>query len=99
SAVVPSARPPAATPTREERLRSRFKMGLITEINPPDLETRLAILHKKAESEPVTPPPDVLEFLATHIPNNNRELGGALIRGCAYASLTKEELSIELAER
>jgi chromosomal replication initiator protein len=97
--VLSSDRPPDAIPTLEDRLRSRFKMGLITEINPPDLETRLAILHKKAESEPVTPPPDVLEFIATHITNNIRELEGALIRVCAYASLTKEELSIELAER
>ncbi len=97
--VLSSDRPPDAIPTLEDRLRSRFKMGLITEINPPDLETRLAILHKKAESEPVSPPPDVLEFIATHITNNIRELEGALIRVCAYASLTKEELSVELAER
>jgi chromosomal replication initiator protein len=97
--VLSSDRPPDAIPTLEDRLRSRFKMGLITEINPPDLETRLAILHKKAETEPVSPPPDVLEFIATHITNNIRELEGALIRVCAYASLTKEELSVELAER
>jgi chromosomal replication initiator protein len=97
--VLSSDRPPDAIPTLEDRLRSRFKMGLITEINPPDLETRLAILHKKAESEPISPPPDVLEFIATHITNNIRELEGALIRVCAYASLTKEELSVELAER
>ncbi len=97
--VLSSDRPPDAIPTLEDRLRSRFKMGLITEINPPDLETRLAILHKKAETEPITPPPDVLEFIATHITNNIRELEGALIRVCAYASLTKEELSVELAER
>ncbi|MGZ4730086.1 MAG: helix-turn-helix domain-containing protein, partial [Acidimicrobiales bacterium] len=85
--------------TLEDRLRSRFKMGLITEINPPDLETRLAILHKKADGESVTPAPDVLEFIASHITNNIRELEGALIRVCAYASLTNEELSVELAER
>jgi chromosomal replication initiator protein len=97
--VLSSDRPPDAIPTLEDRLRSRFKMGLITEINPPDLETRLAILHKKAETEPISPPPDVLEFIATHITNNIRELEGALIRVCAYASLTKEELSVELAER
>jgi len=97
--VLSSDRPPDAIPTLEDRLRSRFKMGLITEINPPDLETRLAILHKKAETEPIVPPPDVLEFIATHITNNIRELEGALIRVCAYASLTKEELSVELAER
>jgi len=97
--VLSSDRPPDAIPTLEDRLRSRFKMGLITEINPPDLETRLAILHKKAETEPIQPPADVLEFIATHITNNIRELEGALIRVCAYASLTKEVLSVDLAER
>jgi chromosomal replication initiator protein len=97
--VLSSDRPPDAIPTLEDRLRSRFKMGLITEINPPELETRLAILHKKAETETVMPPPDVFEFIATHITNNIRELEGALIRVCAYASLTKEELSVDLAER
>jgi chromosomal replication initiator protein len=97
--VLSSDRPPDAIPTLEDRLRSRFKMGLITEINPPDLETRLAILYKKAETETVVPPPDVLEFIATHITNNIRELEGALIRVCAYASLTNEEMSVDLAER
>jgi chromosomal replication initiator protein len=97
--VLSSDRPPDAIPTLEDRLRSRFKMGLITEINPPDLETRLAILHKKAETETIVPPPDVLEFIATHITNNIRELEGALIRVCAYASLTKQEMSVDLAER
>ena len=97
--VLSSDRPPDAIPTLEDRLRSRFKMGLITEINPPDLETRLAILHKKAETETMVPPPDVLEFIATHITNNIRELEGALIRVCAYASLTKQEMSVDLAER
>jgi chromosomal replication initiator protein len=96
--VLSSDRPPDAIPTLEDRLRSRFKMGLITEINPPDLETRLAILHKKAENEAVMPPPDALTFIATHITNNIRELEGALIRVCAYASLTHEEMSVELAE-
>jgi chromosomal replication initiator protein len=74
-------------------------MGLITEINPPELETRLAILRKKSEREPTAPPPDVLEFIATHITNNIRELEGALIRVCAYASLTGERLSVEMSER
>ena len=81
-----------------DRLRSRFNMGLTTEINPPELETRLAILRKKAETEPDPPPPEVLEFIAAHITNNIRELEGALIRVCAYASLTSEELTVELAE-
>jgi chromosomal replication initiator protein len=96
--VLSSDRPPDAIATLEERLRSRFKAGLITEINPPELETRLAILRRKAESEPVAPPPDVLVFIATHISNNIRELEGALIRVCAYASLTSETMSVELAE-
>jgi len=73
-------------------------MGLTTEINPPELETRLAILRKKAEREPVAPPPDVLEFIATHITNNIRELEGALIRVCAYGSLTRQNLSVPLVQ-
>lgn len=97
--VLSSDRPPDAIATLEDRLRSRFKMGLITEINPPDLETRLAILRKKSETEHPTPPPDVLEFIAANITSNIRELEGALTRVCAYASLTKEPLAAELAER
>ncbi len=97
--VLSSDRPPDAISTLEDRLRSRFKMGLTTEINPPELETRLAILRKKSEREPIAPSPEVLEFIATHITNNIRELEGALIRVCAYASLTGEPLSIDLAER
>lgn len=97
--VMSSDRPPDAIATLEDRLRSRFKMGLITEINPPDLETRMAILRKKAETEHPAPPPEVLEFIATHVTNNIRELEGSLIRVSAYASLTKEPLSTELAER
>ncbi len=96
--VLSSDRPPDAIATLEDRLRSRFKMGLTTEINPPELETRLAILRKKAETEPDPPPPEVLEFIASHITNNIRELEGALIRVCAYASLTSEELTVALAE-
>jgi len=97
--VLSSDRPPDAIATLEDRLRSRFKMGLITEVNPPDLETRLAILRKKAETENPPPPHEVLEFIATHITNNIRELEGALIRVCAYASLTKEPLTVEMADR
>ena len=96
--VLSSDRPPDAISTLEDRLRSRFKMGLTTEINPPELETRLAILRKKAERELKPPSPDVLEFIATHITNNIRELEGALIRVCAYASLTGEPLSVDLAQ-
>jgi chromosomal replication initiator protein len=97
--VLSSDRPPDAISTLEDRLRSRFRMGLITEINPPDLETRLAILRKKAEGEPAPVPADVLEFIAMGVTNNIRELEGALIRVSAYASLTGETLSLDLAER
>jgi chromosomal replication initiator protein len=97
--VLSSDRPPDAISTLEDRLRGRFRMGLITEINPPDLETRLAILRKKAEGEPTAMPDDVLEFIASGITNNIRELEGALIRVSAYASLTGETLSRDMAER
>ncbi len=96
--VLSSDRPPDAISTLEDRLRSRFKMGLTTEINPPELETRLAILRKKAEGEPITPSPEVLEFIASNITSNIRELEGALIRVCAYASLTNQVLDVALAE-
>jgi chromosomal replication initiator protein len=96
--VLSSDRPPDAISTLEDRLRSRFKMGLTTEINPPELETRLAILRKKAEGEPIPPSPEVLEFIASNITNNIRELEGALIRVCAYASLTNQTLDVALAE-
>jgi len=97
--VLSSDRPPDAISTLEDRLRSRFKMGLITDIQPPDLETRLAILRKKAEQASGPISPDVLEFIASNITNNIRELEGALIRVAAYASLNREPLSAELAER
>jgi chromosomal replication initiator protein len=95
--VLSSDRPPRAIATLEDRLRSRFEWGLITDIQPPDLETRLAILRKKAEREPTHVPDDVLEFIATHITNNIRELEGALIRVSAFASLNRAPLSAELA--
>lgn len=97
--VLSSDRPPDAISTLEDRLRSRFKMGLITDIQPPDLETRLAILRKKAEQASGSIGPDVLEFIASNITNNIRELEGALIRVAAYASLNREPLSAALAER
>ena len=98
--VLSSDRPPDALATLDDRLRSRFKWGLTTEINPPDIETRLAILRKKSESDrqPV-PPPEVLEFIASNITSNIRELEGALIRVTAYASLTKEPLTVDLAAK
>ncbi|MBW8825049.1 MAG: chromosomal replication initiator protein DnaA [Acidobacteria bacterium] len=95
--VLSSDRPPRAIATLEDRLRSRFEWGLITDIQPPDLETRLAIVRKKAEREPIPPPAEVLEFIATHITNNIRELEGALIRVSAFASLNRAPMTAELA--
>jgi chromosomal replication initiator protein len=97
--VLSSDRPPDAISTLENRLRSRFKMGLITDIQPPDLETRLAILRKKAEDEPVPVPDDILEFIATNITDNIRELEGALNRVSALANLVKEPLTLPEAEK
>ncbi len=97
--VLTSDRPPKSIETLEDRLRSRFLSGLITEVDPPDLETRLAILRKKAEADHDDIPDDVLEFIATHVKNNIRELEGALIRVTAFASLSREPISLELAER
>jgi chromosomal replication initiator protein len=96
--VLTSDRPPRAIATLETRLRSRFLSGLITDIQPPELETRIAILRKKAEREPLPIPDDVLEFIATHVTDNIRELEGALIRVVAYASLNAEALTKFLAE-
>jgi chromosomal replication initiator protein len=95
--VISSDRPPRAIATLEDRLRSRFEWGLITDIQPPELETRLAILRKKAEREPTHIPDDVLEFIASHITNNIRELEGALTRVSAFASLDRTPVSVELA--
>ncbi|MDP8954768.1 MAG: chromosomal replication initiator protein DnaA, partial [Actinomycetota bacterium] len=95
--VISSDRPPRAIATLEDRLRSRFEWGLITDIQPPELETRLAILRKKAEREPTHIPDDVLEFIASHITNNIRELEGALTRLSAFASLDRAPVSVELA--
>jgi chromosomal replication initiator protein len=97
--VISSDRMPDAIPTLEDRLRGRFRWGLITDIQPPDLETRLAILRNKAERDHSPVPDDVLEFIATHITNNIRELEGALIRVSAYASLNRVHVSPPLAER
>ena len=97
--VISSDRMPDAIPTLEERLRGRFKWGLITDIQPPDLETRLAILRNKSERDGTNVPPDVLELIATHLTSNIRELEGALIRVTAYASLNHVPLTVPLAER
>jgi chromosomal replication initiator protein len=97
--VLTSDRPPKSIETLEDRLRSRFLSGLITEIDPPDLETRLAILRSKSVSEHQEVPDDVLEFIALHVKNNIRELEGALTRISAFAKLNKEALSLAQAER
>jgi len=97
--VLTSDRSPDAIATLEHRLRSRFRMGLITDIQPPDVETRLAILKKKAERAPIQVPDDVLEFIATHISDNIRELEGALTRVSAYAALYQRDLGVSLAEQ
>ena len=96
--VISSDRMPDAIPTLEERLRGRFKWGLITDIQPPDLETRLAILRNKSERDRVLVPDETLEFIATNIATNIRELEGALIRVTAYASLNQVAITTDLAQ-
>ena len=96
--VISSDRMPDAIPTLEERLRGRFKWGLITDIQPPDLETRLAILRNKAERDESPVPAEALEFIASRITTNIRELEGALIRVTAYASLNNVPITTHLAE-
>ena len=97
--VITSDRPPKSIATLEDRLQSRFLSGLITDVQPPELETRLAILRKKAEGERAHVPDDVLELIATHVKDNIRELEGALIRVTAFASLNREPLTLEVAEK
>lgn len=96
--VMTSDRPPAELKTLEERLRNRFSWGLQTEMLPPDLETRIAILRKKAANENLTAPPDVLEFIASKVQRNIRELEGALIRATAYANLNGTTVDLQLAQ-
>lgn len=95
--IMSSDRPPREIQTLEDRLRSRFEMGLITDIQPPDLETRIAILRKKAIMEHLNISNDVMVYIASRIDNNIRELEGALIRVMAYASLTNQNIDIDLA--
>src|SRR5205085_3209717 len=98
--VISSDRAPKAIGSLEDRLRTRFEWGLITDVQPPEFETRLAILRKKAESEHLGGiPPEVLAFIATNISDNIRELEGALIRVAAYSSLNRAELSEEIAQK
>lgn len=94
--IVSSDRPPKEIPTLEDRLRSRFEWGLITDIQPPDYETRIAILKKKSERDRIDIPGEVFEFIATKIKSNIRELEGALNRVVAYSTLTKREVDISL---
>ena len=96
--VLSSDRSPDAIPTLEDRLRSRFKSGLITDIQPPDLVTRLAILEKKAESASIEIPSEVLSFIAENVTDSIRELEGALIKVTAYANITGQQCSYELAK-
>jgi chromosomal replication initiator protein len=95
--VISSDRPPKEIQTLESRLRSRFEWGLLTDIAPPDLETREAILRKKGESEKIPVPDEVTSFIAKTIQSNIRELEGALIRVVAFASLTKSPITADLA--
>ena len=91
-------RTPKEIPTLEERLQSRFEWGLIADIQPPDLETKVAILNKKAEEKKIYLPEEIALYIATNIKSNVRELEGALVRLSAYASLTNTKLSMELAQ-
>lgn len=96
--VISSDRPPKQLATLEDRLRTRFEWGLITDVQPPELETRIAILRKKAQMERLAVPDDVLELIASSIERNIRELEGALIRVTAFASLNKTQIDKALAE-
>ncbi len=96
--VITSDLPPKQLQDFEDRMRSRFEWGLITDVQPPDLETRIAILRKKAAQERLTAPPETLEFIASKISSNIRELEGALIRVTAFASLNRQPVDLALAE-
>ncbi|RLV48426.1 chromosomal replication initiator protein DnaA [Nocardioides mangrovicus] len=96
--VISSDRPPKRLEQLEDRLRNRFEWGLLTDVQPPDLETRIAILRKKAAADRLVAPPEVLEFIASRIQTNIRELEGALIRVTAFASINRQDVDLTLAE-
>jgi len=96
--VISSDRAPKQLVTLEDRLRNRFEWGLITDVQPPELETRIAILRKKARQEGLAAPDEVLEYIASRISTNIRELEGALIRVTAFASLNRQSVDLQLAE-
>jgi chromosomal replication initiator protein len=96
--VISSDRHPKHLSTLEDRIRSRFEWGLVTDIQPPDVETRLAILRKNAEFAPRPVPPEVLQFIAENVSDNIRELEGALTRVTAYSALTHEEITLQMAQ-
>ena len=95
--IISSDRPPKEIPTLEDRLRSRFEWGLLTDIQPPDLETRIAILRKKAKAEGFDIANEVMVYIANQIDSNIRELEGALIRVVAYSSLTNQDINVDMA--
>jgi chromosomal replication initiator protein len=95
--IISSDRPPKEIPTLEDRLRSRFEWGLITDITPPDLETRIAILRKKAKADGLDIPNEAMLYIANQIDTNIRELEGALIRVVAYSSLNNKDINADLA--
>ena len=96
--IISSDRPPKEIPTLEDRLRSRFEMGLITDIQPPDYETRIAIIRKKSQEDNKNVPDEVIEYVAKNINSNIRELEGAITRICAYADLNKKPITLSIAE-
>jgi chromosomal replication initiator protein len=96
--VISSDRAPKRLVTLEDRLRSRFEWGLLTDVQPPELETRIAILRRKAIQDTLNAPPEVLEYIASRISTNIRELEGALIRVTAFASLNRQSVDLQLAE-